>query len=113
MGTRTYAPWSITVINDENFLVRRAFEYWLQSMNGNSSNFKENGVTSIPSSYQTDALVMQYSQGPRPEPIATYKFINIFPTEASIIELGWDGVDAIEEFSVTFRYDYWTTEANS
>mgnify|MGYP003666761237 CR=1 FL=1 len=31
----------------------------------------------------------------------------MFPTEISSIELGWENNDTIEEFTVTFAYDYW------
>lgn len=109
-GNRTFEPWSITIINDENFVIRKAFEFWLNAMNGNSSNTKRFGVTSVPSTYQVDAIVRQYSQGPNPAPIRAYKFINTFPLSASFIELDWEPSDSIEEFSVSLRYDYWDAE---
>ena len=46
-------------------------------------------------------------------PIRTYEFVNIFPSEVGAIELSWDSVDAIEEFPVTFEYDYWRIVAPS
>ena len=39
--------------------------------------------------------------------IATYRFYGLFPTELGAIELSWDANDQIEEYTVTFAYDYW------
>lgn len=113
VGNRTFEPWSITVINDEDFILRRAFEFWMNAMNGHNSNSKRFGVTSVPSTYQVDAIVRQYSQGANTAPIRTYKFINTFPTAVSFIELDWGTTDSIEEFSVTLRYDYWEEQIDS
>ena len=32
-GDRTFEPWTITIINDENFKLRSAFEGWMNQMN--------------------------------------------------------------------------------
>lgn len=104
VGSRTFEPWTITVINDEDFNVRKAFEHWLSVMNGHSSNFK-NGVTSSPDTYQQTGVVRHFGQ--RGNLIRVYTLHNLFPTELSSIELSWDNENTIEEFSVTLRYDYW------
>lgn len=116
VGTRTFEPWAITIINDENFLVRKAFEVWMAAMNGHASNMKGGGISSSPISYQVDAIVKQFSQSVNQypdKPIRVYKFVNVFPTELSNIELNWDNENTIEEFSVTLKYDYWVGEAIS
>ena len=113
VGTRTFEPWAITIINDENFLVRKAFEVWMAAMNGHSTNMKGGSVSSSPISYQTDAVVKQFSQGVnqyKGKPLRVYKFINIFPTELSSIDLNWENENTVEEFSVTLKYDYWVGE---
>lgn len=62
VGTKTFEPFTITVINDEDFYIRKTFEYWIGAMNGHSSNTKNSGLNSSPSSYQVDGLIKQYSQ---------------------------------------------------
>lgn len=104
VGSRTFEPWTITVINDENFRVRKAFEHWLSVMNGHSSNFKK-GVTSSPDTYQQTGVVRHFGQSGNL--IRVYVLNNLFPTEISTTELSWDNENTIEEFSVTLRYDYW------
>ena len=37
-----------------------------------------------------------------------YTFVNIFPTEIGAVEMNYESVDAIAEFTVTLQYDYWT-----
>jgi hypothetical protein len=109
-GNRVFEPWTVTVLNDEDFLVRKAFELWLSSINGHSTNQPRSlsfGSAS-PKNYQTDAIVKQFSQQDTEFPIATYTFKNLFPTDISPIELDWNETDSVEQFNVTFRYDYWT-----
>jgi len=110
-GNRVFEPWTVTIINDEDYSIRSVFEFWLGSINGHSSNTKNSGVTSSPRTYQSDAVVKQYSQDSE-IPIKTYIFAHLFPTEMSQIELDWNSTDIIEEFSVTFRYDYWRIGPN-
>lgn len=112
-GNRTFEPWSITVINDEDFLIRKAMENWLASINGHATNLKNSGVTSRPADYQATAIVRQFSKGPEELAIRAYKFVNLFPTAVSTIELDWNSTDAIETFQVTFEYDFWEVENNS
>lgn len=99
-GTRTFADWTVTVMNDEDFAVRRAMEAWSSAINSNQTN-----VRSV-SSYRSTADVIQYSKDG--SEIRRYQFVNIFPIEVAPIELGWDQGNAIEEFQVTFAFDYWT-----
>jgi hypothetical protein len=106
-GTRTFEAWTITIINDEDFMIRKAFENWLAAINGHQSNIKNSGVTSDPSSYQTTATVSQYSKGPNSLPLRTYKFVNVFPSDISSMDVSWENENTIEEFTVTLQYDYW------
>ena len=36
-----------------------------------------------------------------------YKFIGMFPIDISPIEMDWGANDSIEEFTVTFAYQWW------
>lgn len=103
-GDRTFGDWTVTVINDEDFLIRNAMEQWsnqIQSLQGNLRTF---GAAS-PLLYKAQAQVTQFSK--TGIPIRTYTFNGIYPSEISPIELNWESTDAIEEFSVTFQYDWW------
>ena len=118
-GDRTFDTWTVSIINDENFLLRNAFERWMQGISKNSNN---TGATN-PASYMTYALVHQLGRGADKgafsksnsaavngqsiKPLKSYTFFDIFPTEVSAIDLSYDNSDVIEEFSVTFQVQYW------
>ena len=114
-GNRTYPDWTVTVINDENFVVRDAMELWLAAINDPVRNVRSpNAKSSL--TYGINASVLQYGKALPPTvtdtdnvpAIKTYTFIGMFPTEVSPISLGWDQNDSVEEFTVTFSYQYWT-----
>ena len=113
-GDRTIENWTVTVINDEDFKLRNAFEAW---MNGIARLSNNTGATK-PQDYMTDAFVHQlgrgYSQGrfsgqnsqtagnSSVIPLKSYKFVDISPVAVSSIELSYDSSDTIEEFTVEF-----------
>jgi hypothetical protein len=99
-GSRSFDNWTVTVMNDENFAVRRAMEAWSSAINSNQSNLR-----SVPS-YRTTADVIQF--GKDGSEIRRYQFVNIFPVAISTIDLSWDSGDQIEEYTVDFSFDYWT-----
>jgi hypothetical protein len=103
-GDRTFDEWSVTVINDEDFLIRNAMEEWMNQINLHQQNTRGFG-TSSPSAYKSQATVQQY--GKDGSILRTYNFNGIFPTSVAAIDVDWDSNDAIEEFSVTFQYDWW------
>jgi len=103
-GDRTYAEWTTTVINDEDFLVRNAIEEWSHAINSAEGNLQELGSAS-PSLYKSTAQVTQLSK--TGVPVRIYDFIGLFPLEISTIDLNWESNDQIEEFEVTWAYDYW------
>ncbi len=103
-GTRTFAEWTPTIINDEDFAIRNAMEQWSNAINSFQGNINNAGGTA-PSLYKANAQVTQY--GKTGDILRVYDFIGIFPTSVAAIDLGWENGDAIEEFQVTFAYDYW------
>ena len=115
-GDRTFAPWTVSVINDENFKLRTAFEKWANAM----SNLQTATGISNPSSYMTDAYVQQLGRGATKNSRAnadpgrstailrTYKFYDIWPSSIGEIALSYDTGDAIEQFDVEFQVQYFT-----
>ena len=45
--------------------------------------------------------------------IKTYNFVGAFPTNVSAIELAYDANDTIEEFTVEFQIQYWTSNTTT
>ena len=109
-GNRTFPEWTLTIINDEDFTLRNAFEAWLGAINGHSSNLRNSGANSSPASYKTDAVVKQFAKDNEITPIRKYKFQGLFPSEVSPIELSWGTENEIESFTVTLQYDLWEVD---
>jgi hypothetical protein len=103
-GDRTFSDWTVTVINDEDFLIRNAMEEWSSKINSNQTNLRGFG-SAAPLLYKSTAEVTQFSK--TGVPIRTYKFNGIFPTSVAAIDLNWGDTDSIEEFQITFQYDWW------
>ena len=108
-GDRTIDQWSVTVINDEGFRLRNAFEEWVDLIAKLDNNL---GATD-PAAYMTNAKVFQLGRGSSPNSqtnagnanavLKEYEFQDIFPTTVSAIDLSYDSTDAIEEFTVDFQ----------
>jgi hypothetical protein len=102
-GDRTFEDWTITVINDEDFAVRNAMEAWSNAINTHDSN-----VRALPQDYKSNAIITQFSKDG--DPLRSYVFEGMFPVSIDQIDMDWGTVDAIEEFGVTFSYDFWRVE---
>jgi len=108
-GDRTIDPWTVTIINDEGFKLRNAFEEWADLIAKLDNNL---GATD-PSAYMVNAKVYQLGRGSSPSSksntgdanavLKEYEFIDIFPTAVGAIDLSYDNTDAIEEFTVDFQ----------
>ena len=108
-GDRTFEPWSVTVINDEDFKVRKGFEAWTEKINALAT-----GVGEVnPNSYMGNGTVKQLSRSATvagddsaQKVLHTYKVQEIWPSEIGSIDLSYETSDAIEEFTVTFQVQY-------
>lgn len=111
-GNRTFPEWTVTIINDEDFSLRNTFEKWLTGLNSHVTNVRSPSFPTS-TSYGQDILIRQYSKFGGDEGIKDYKLVGAFPIDVSPIELDWGANDQIEEFTVTFAYQWWesnTTE---
>jgi len=107
-GDRTIDNWSVTIINDEDFRFRNAFENWTQQI----ANLDDNMGATDPNSYMTNATVYQLGRGGQLSSdnnsgtenavLKQYTFQNIWPVNVSAIDLSYDTGDTIEEFTVEF-----------
>jgi len=93
--------WEVTFLNDTDFMIKNAIELWSNGINDFALN---TGVVS-PADYQTDLTVEQLD---RDETVLkTYILRNCWPTTSgSAIELSMDSESAVEEFSVSWRYQH-------
>ena len=102
-GDRTFEPWTVTVLNDQEFRLRAKMEEWatrIQNLQQNIQDAKEIG------DYQSNAIVRQFSrQGDQKR---AYSFQGIWPSTVSAIDLAWDSNDTPEEYTVEFQVQFWS-----
>jgi len=108
-GDRTIDTWTVTIINDEGFVLRNAFEEWANLIAKLDTNL---GATD-PSAYMTNAKVFQLGRGSSTSSkssagtsnsvLKEYEFVDIWPSNVAAIDLSYDSSDTIEEFTVEFQ----------
>ena len=106
-GDRTFADWSIQVLNDTNFKLRNAFERWQNGIN----NMTDNEGLSNPVDYQVDAFVDQLDRNGNT--LKSYTLRGAFPVDISAIDLNYETNDEVETFGVTFQYQYFETNTTT
>lgn len=109
-GNRTFPDWTLQIINDEDFIVRNSLESWLNAINSHQGNVRNTSAAN-PTGYTVDATVSQYSK--TGSVLKSYSFVGMFPIDVAPIDLDWGSNDSIEEYSVTFAYQYWTTNTTT
>ena len=100
-GDRTFADWTVTVYNDGGWVARSNLENWNNAL-------QEIGESTVgaqdPSQYYGQILVTQLDRSDNPLRRAILS--NAWPTNVAEIALAYDTVDVVEEFDVTFRFNY-------
>ena len=103
-GERTYSPWSITVLNDTSFVMRNAFDAWMNGIN----NLQDNSGYTRPDEYYRDLRVTQLDRNSNP--LKAYSIRGAFPLDVSEVQLDQGANDQISSFNVTFSYQDYTTD---
>jgi len=106
-GDRTFEPWTITVLNDTDFKLYRAFERWMNGIN----NMTDNEGIANPSDYQVDGFVDQLDRNG--STLKSYTYRGLYPETLAPIPLNYATNDIIETFDVTLRYQYFETDTTT
>ena len=106
-GDRTFEPWTITVLNDTDFKLYRAFERWMNGIN----NMTDNEGIANPADYQVDGFIDQLDRNG--STLKSYTYRGLFPTNLASIPLNYADNDKIEEFDVTFAIQFFETDTTT
>jgi len=113
-GMRTFDNWTTTILNDESFSIRNKISEWMRDISGKMNGERSNSFgdpTSTGGTYlDGNATVTQLTTDG--DDAQTYKFYNLWPTELSEIAVDWSS-DMIQEYTVTWCYDYWSSGTGS
>ena len=108
---RTFDAWETTIINDENFAIRKNLERWINLVSKPDLNTRDIDIVGTSAvnegtnaDYKTDLNVTQYSKNGKS--LQTYYFRGAFPTSISSIPLSWES-SAIETYTCNWAYDHW------
>ena len=106
-GDIVYGDLTTTFINTEDYQVRIGIEKWMDYINSTTygSGFADND------SWIASASLTQYSKDGLG--LMVYDFWDIWPTTLSEIALSHDTASDIEQFDVTWAYNYYTSEGDS
>ena len=114
-GDRTFTEWTSTVLNDENYTIRGVLEKWqndivkanfeLQSVGNRSAKIGGTAATDTDGLYGT-VTIYQLKEDGSSVPNGSYRLVNCWPTDISSIDLSYDTTDSVEDFTVTWTYDY-------
>ena len=108
-GLRTFDNWTTTVLNDESFSIRNKLIRWMREISGGMDGLRDgqrgSPLTSSGDGYN-DAFATVSQLGTDGQEKQRYKFYSLWPTELAEIPVDWSS-DMIEEYSVTWAYDYW------
>lgn len=109
-GDRTFADWTMTVLNDKDYTVRAALEAYQNAFVfedfGDQSTV--GGRRDVGATAFLETVTVQQLDTNGDTVLRTYKLFNCFATEISGIDLSYDSTDAIEEYTVNWTYDYFT-----
>lgn len=106
-GERTYSPWNCQIYNSSDFMVRKALEQWSHSILAAEST----AGTDIPTLYKKSVEIKHLDRNGHI--LRTYTLHGAYPQEVGEISLGFDQGNQIEQFPVTFVYDYFTVTDGS
>ena len=105
--SRTFGDWSMTILNDTDFKIYRAFERWMNGIN----NITDNEGLTDPNDYQVDGFIDHLDRDDNS--IKQYQLRGCFPTSLDGIALSYGTNDAIEDFGVTLDYQYFETDTTT
>jgi len=101
-GDLVFADLSTTIINTESYDVRNEIETWMDVINETSSN---ESLSATDHGTGTAQLIHYQKDG---RATMTYTFVDIWPTALTEIALSYDTASDIEQFDVTWAYNYYT-----
>ena len=92
--------WTVTFMNDTDFMIRNAMELWHNGINDFANN---TGVINS-ADYQTDLIVEQLDRDDTV--LKSYIFRSAYPLTIGAIDLSNEEATDIETFEVTWRYQH-------
>ena len=101
-GDMVFGDLSTTIINTENYSIKKDIEAWMDKINSTSTN---KGFSDSASGYGTVKLTQYAKAG---KSLLTWTFVDCWPQTVAELPLSYDTASDIEQFDVTWAYNYYT-----
>ena len=106
-GDMVFGDLSTTIIMTEGGDERSELEVWMNEINGTVTNaMNASHVTS--NGFAATVKLHQYGKDGDDSPIHTVTFVDCWPSTIGEIALSYDTASDIEQFDVTWTYNYYT-----
>ncbi len=106
-GDMVFGDLSTTIIQTEGGQERAELETWMQEINHTGNNvMNANHVTS--NGFAGTVQLKQYGKSGSATALHTIEFMDCWPSAIAEIALSYDTASDIEEFDVTWTYNYYT-----
>ena len=103
--SREFGPLTTTVVQDEDYAIYNGMVSWLEDLNGAASNVTGKNLLATRATYTTDITLDMYKKDGTKD--QSWSFVNCWPSNMSAIDLNWDSVNTIQEFTIDWQYDYY------
>ena len=106
-GDPTFTDITLVFLNNYEFDIKQFFEKWIEKIAEMNTNER-----SEPGSYKSDVISLKQLGRTQNDVLKTYKLIGAYPTDLAAIDLSHDSIDAVEEISVTMKFDMFEIAAS-
>ena len=116
-GDIVFGDLTTTIYQTEDGNERFSIESWMDSINGHVDNVSslETSTANFMGKYSGTGKLIQYSKagGAAANILSEVEFVDLWPQSVTEIALSYDTASDIEQFDVTWAYNYYTTEIGS
>ena len=106
-GDMVFGDLSTTIIMTEGGNERSELEIWMNEINGTISNEMNSGHNTS-NGFAGTVKLHQYGKDDSGSPVHTIEFVDCWPSTIGEIALSYDTASDIEQFDVTWTYNYYT-----
>ena len=103
-GDIVFGDLTTSIINTEEMEIKQILEEWMDTINGAENNIGFSDSTSM----YGDVILTQYSK--EGDSLMHWTFVDCWPTSIAEVALSYDTASDIEQFDVTWAYNYYTQE---
>jgi len=106
-GDRTFEPWSVTIMNTEDYGVRKYLESWINKIQATDFAFQAAESFNYMATLNVESLQRTSKGTNNLSSIRKYKFFNAFPSSLSAMDLDFASNDTIQEYTCEWQFSHW------